>query len=208
MAKKKDPELEQKRKRQIILAVARLLSETTHQSMTLDQVAAESGLSKGLVNYYFKGKQALIVETIQFFLDQQLQKLEAALHHDAPVEHRFETLLQAALPSREEMEFRFRFLTEIWSFAKLNSEAATTIRESYRRYRNACEALIEAGVREGYATNSDQRWLFFLCYSLMDGVALQLSFDADLEIDQIRADLRRFFHEVLSVDFSQFSPNT
>ncbi len=206
MAKKKDPELEQRRKQQIILAVFRLLAQTTHQSMTLDQVAAESGLSKGLVNYYFKGKEALIVETIQFFLNHQLQDLEAVLLKDEPVEQRFDTLIHAALPSRAELEARFRFLTEVWSFAKLNDEAATTIRDSYGRYRAACEALIEAGVREGYVDNAEQRWLFFLFYSLMDGVALQLSFDAGLDIDEIRQNLRRFFHEVLSVDFSKGSP--
>ena len=203
MAKKKDPELAHKRKGQIILAVFRLLAETTHQSMTLDQVAAESGLSKGLVNYYFNGKEALIVETIQFFLDQQLQNLEATLRRDEPVEQRFETLLQVALPSRQELEVRFRFLTEVWSFAKLNEEAAVAIRDSYGRYRSACEALIEAGVREGYATNSGQRWLFFLLYSLMDGVALQASFDSGLDMDEIRQNLHRFIHAVLSVDFSQ-----
>ena len=203
MAKKKDPELEQRRKGQIILAVFRLLAQTTHQSMTLDQVAAESGLSKGLVNYYFKGKEALIVETIQFFLDQQLQNLEAALLRDEPVEQRFETLMRVALPSRAEQEIRFHFLTEVWSFAKLNEQAAAAIRDSYGRYRSACEALIEAGVREGYAKNSEQRWLFFLFYSLMDGVALQVSFDSGLDIDEIRQNLQRFFHEVLSVDFSQ-----
>ncbi len=203
MAKKKDPELEQKRKRQTILAVFRLLAQTTHQSMTLDQVAAESGLSKGLVNYYFNGKEALIVETIQFFLDQQLTKLDAVLRRDEPVERRFDTLLEVALPSRQEQEIRFRFLTEVWSFAKLNEEAADAIRDSYGRYRSACEALIEAGVREGYVNNAGQRWLFFLFYSLLDGVALQLSFDSSLDVDEIRQDLRCFFHEVLSVDFSQ-----
>ncbi len=75
MAKKKDIFLEQQRKNQIIFSTYKFLVEDSVANLTLDRIASACKISKGLVSYYFKNKDNLILETMTFIMGQEKQKL-------------------------------------------------------------------------------------------------------------------------------------
>lgn len=186
MAKTKDPELERRRKAQILETACRLLESDSHRALTLERVAREAGVSKGMVTYYFRNKDQLISEAIELWLERQHQALEAIVRSDAPLAERVKLLIQTALPSRSQLEREIQLQAEVWSFAKQAPQAREAIQQSYLGFRRACERMLEVGVAEGYVTAPDARWLYLLLHALIDGVAVQLVVDESLDIAEVR----------------------
>ncbi len=189
MARKRDPELEKQRRAQIMRTVFGLLVEGSHRALTLDAVAREAGISKGVVTYWFKSKDALIVSTIRHFIDVQMALLEAVMRSPRDARERLRLMVEAAFPSREEVERQLRFQVEVWSFAKGRPEALDAVRESYRAQRAALLELLQAGTTEGYVTNPDVDDLQLLIQALTDGMSLQIALDPELDIDAIKGRL-------------------
>src|SRR3989338_9941035 len=130
MTKKKDPLLEMQRKNQIIFSTYKFLIENSVADLTLDRIAASCKISKGLISYYFKNKDNLVLETMTFMLVQERQKLLSLAHQDQPVKNRVKSLIQAVISSREEVENRTHFLMEIGSFTKKSQARQRVLQEN------------------------------------------------------------------------------
>ncbi len=198
MAKSKDPALEKRRKAHIIETVHRLLVEGSHRTLTLDAVARHAGVSKGMVTYYFKTKDRLVAETIDCFLDRQSQMLQAIVRAPGPARARLERLIEAALPSGEELERQIHFQSEVWSFAKEVPAAREAIRASYLRFRQACKAMLAVGIEEGYVTAPDAEWIYLVLHALVDGLSVQIALDPSLDAAEVRGRVLDLMDDLLS----------
>src|SRR5660398_153554 len=67
---------EETRRAEIAEAALRLILKFGFHSTTLDQVAAEAGVSKGLVSYYFSKKEELFLAVLERMVDRLSQDLE------------------------------------------------------------------------------------------------------------------------------------
>lgn len=199
MARTKDPALERQRKAQIVATVYRLLVEGSFHEATLQRVAKEAGVSKGLVTYYFPNKDALILETIARYHGRQRELLEGIAASRLPVEERLRLLVDAAFPSRRSVTDELRFQTEVWSFAKTRPEVWEAIARSYRAFKGACQALVEVGHREGYVTAEDLDDVYLLIHALVDGLTFQLAVDESLAIDAVKRRLLGLIEQLLGV---------
>jgi len=200
MAKTKNPELEQRRREQITDTVARLLVVESHRSLTLDRVAREAGVSKGMVTYYFDSKDRLIIAAIERFLEQQQLVLQTIVREPLPAAERLARLIAVALPEREILEAQVQLQLEVWSFAKTNPEAAEQVRRSYVQFRQTCEEMIAVGVAEGYVTASDSRWIYLVLHALVDGMSMQLAMDRSLDVAETRARVFELVESLLGAE--------
>lgn len=198
MARTRDPELEQQRRVQIMRTVYGLLIEGSHRALTLDAVAREAGVSKGVVTYWFKSKDALIVATIRHFIDVQMALLRAVMQSPRDARERLRLMVDAAFPSREEVERQLRFQVEVWSFAKGQPEALEAVRDSYHALRDALAELLRAGAAEGYVVNPDVDDLQRLLQALTDGMAFQLALDPELDISAVKRRLLDLIDRLLT----------
>ena len=57
------------RKNQVINAALACISESGFEKFTLESVARKAGISKGVVSYYFKVKEDVILQSFRAFLD-------------------------------------------------------------------------------------------------------------------------------------------
>ena len=67
------------RRQQLIAATMRVLSRKGYSQTTLSDVAAEAGVSHGLVNFHFESKEKLLSETLLFMAEEYRQNWRAAL---------------------------------------------------------------------------------------------------------------------------------
>jgi len=198
MVKTKNPELEQQRKALIIDTVQRLLATGSHRQLTLERVAQEAGVSKGMVTYYFASKDRLILQAIDHFLDRQGQRLLAAAQPGQPIRETLQALMAVALPDRETLERDLRFQAEVLSFAKEVPEADEAVRRSYVAFRQACEVLVEVGREQGYVTTPDARWAYVMLHALLDGLSMQMAMDPTLDVEEVRAQALAVFDQLLT----------
>lgn len=187
MVKTKNPELERERRQQIMWTVRRLLAEGSHKRMTLDLIAREAGVSKGMLTYYFDSKDDLVTASIAHFLELQQMALSMVVDDErTPIPERVRRLVTIALPEREQVSSDLRFLVEVWSYAKARPEAMALVRDAYLRFRAACELLIERGAARGYVRVTDPALANVMINALLDGLSFQVALDDDLDVTELR----------------------
>ncbi|MCA9671212.1 MAG: TetR family transcriptional regulator C-terminal domain-containing protein [Myxococcales bacterium] len=198
MPRIKDPALEEQRRAQIMATVYTCLAEGSHRALTLDAVARQAGVSKGMVTYYFPSKDRLIIETIEHWLKMQQRLMLEIVREPLPVRERLERLLEAVLPSRDAVRSELSFQTEVWSFAKDHPEALQALHQAYLGFRHACSDMIEVGRDEGYVTAADASWIYLLMHALIDGIAFQLVLDPDLDLAELRQRLLQLIDRLVT----------
>jgi TetR/AcrR family transcriptional repressor of bet genes len=67
------------RRKQLIDATIRAIGRVGYASLTLTHVAGEAGLSPGIVNFYFKSKDQLLLATLEQIVDEYSAFWQAAL---------------------------------------------------------------------------------------------------------------------------------
>ena len=136
-------------------AVVSLVARTGTRKVTMDQVAAEAGLSKGCLYIHFRSKKELLesVKTARFKpLVDQLQKI---LNGSLTPNKKIESIVHRLFSYFDENRGLFRFLLEEREIAQ-----SQVIRQKNSRYRNFVERIanvLDDGVASGLFRHIDSK---------------------------------------------------
>jgi TetR/AcrR family acrAB operon transcriptional repressor len=136
-------------------AVVNLVTRTGTRKVTMDQVAAEAGLSKGCLYIHFRSKKELLesVKTASFKpLGDQLQEI---LNGSLTPNQKIESIVHRLFSYFDENRGLFRFLLEEREIAQ--SQAT---RQKNSRYRNFVERIanvLDDGVASGLFRHMDSK---------------------------------------------------
>src|SRR5687768_9340426 len=81
------------RRREILVAAAQVFARDGYSYATLDDVAAQMGVSRGVIYYYFRNKEEILVEILATASGEAVVRLEAIIARGDPPD----VTLQAAL---------------------------------------------------------------------------------------------------------------
>jgi AcrR family transcriptional regulator len=143
----RDPEQREAQRQQILLAAAKTFARKGYEAATMDDIAREMGLSKGILYYQFRSKQDLIVAARVEASGKALERLEEiAAGEGGPAER-----MAAALRDLVGDNFRelSRHVILIPTAIGLDEDRAEQIRGIERRYEQVLIELFEAGVASG-----------------------------------------------------------
>jgi len=200
VARTKDPELEQRRREEIMATTRALLTQDSFAALTLGQVAEGAGVSKGLVGYYFGSKDQLIIATIRRYHEEQAELLQGLVALPLPARAKLRMVVDATLPSQAAVQDELRFQVEVLSFAKARPEVLEEVRGSYRAFRDACERLLEEGVADGSVQVANLGFTYRVLHALIDGLSFQLAVEPDVDMGALRNDTVALFESLLGVD--------
>jgi len=136
-------------------AVVNLVTRTGTRRVTMDQVAAEAGMSKGCLYIHFRSKKELLesVKTASFKpLGDQLQEI---LNGSLTPKQKIESIVNRLLGYFDENRGLFRFLLEEREIAQ-----SPAIRQKNSRYRNFVDRIanvLEDGVATGLFCRMESR---------------------------------------------------
>jgi TetR/AcrR family acrAB operon transcriptional repressor len=136
-------------------AVVNLVTHTGTRKVTMDQVAAEAGMSKGCLYIHFRNKKELLesVKTASFKpLGDQIQEILKGPH--AP-NQKIESILCRFFSYFDENRGLFRFLLEEREIAQ-----SQAMRQKNSRYRNFVERIaqvLDDGVATGMFRHMDSK---------------------------------------------------
>jgi len=136
-------------------AVVNLVARTGTRKVTMDQVAAEAGLSKGCLYIHFRSKKELLesVKTARFKpLVDQLQEI---LNGSLTPNQKIESIVHRLFSYFDENRGLFRFLLEEREIAQ-----SQVIRQKNSRYRNFVERIanvLDDGVASGLFRHMDSK---------------------------------------------------
>lgn len=165
--------LTQIRQDQITAAAYKMVSQKGYYDFTILDVAREAGLSTGLILYYFKNKQNLLLnvfkETQRRVRDHLRQELEKAQDPLGKLEIFID---QSFLLFENEKDY-FYLLFEFWTQLKRNKNIRQMIQKLYQAYRDELSVILKAGMEQDVFKDMDVQYTTTLCVSLVQHTIIQ-----------------------------------
>lgn len=134
---------------QILEAAVRLFAEQGYHSTSMDDLVAESGLSKGSLYWHFDSKDDIILAVLERVFDRELYHLEALLDAEGPAADRLRAL---ALLTADDIASQRKLLAlvfESYSLTARRPAAGQAIRDYLARYQRLLSQMISAGQEQG-----------------------------------------------------------
>lgn len=168
-------DVSEERKAQIFQAALTCFSRKGYHQTTMDDIVAESGLSKGALYWYFESKKELFLSLFQEVMGQFSQTWESIVNEKASATDKL--LSSLALFRTEFKEFVpfFGVLMEAWALTLHDEDVENLTRELYEPYLDIMTRIVEEGITSGeFRVVSSQATALVVMTLFFDGIALAL----------------------------------
>ncbi len=177
------------RRAQIMQAAMTCFARKGYHQTTMDDIVAESGLSKGSLYWYFKSKKELFLSLFDAFVQEiggDLWEKLADPSLRASDKLRYYCEIFASVPQDRFSEF-IAIMVDFWAQTRLDDEISRMLVEIYQPYLEQLTALIEEGVASGEFRPVNAAHLASLLIAAYDGLSLQLVVGMPIDIREITA---------------------
>ncbi|SIO72026.1 transcriptional regulator, TetR family [Burkholderia sp. GAS332] len=143
----RNPDQRDEQRRQILAAAGRVFARKGYATATMDDIAAEMGVTKGVLYYQFRSKQEVIVETRRQASGSAADRLEEIVGHSLPVPVRMEQALRDLISTNFDEATRHIILTPL--SIGVDEEHYAEVRSIERRYERLLMGLLKEGIADG-----------------------------------------------------------
>lgn len=196
MARVADPELAERRRRQILEAALVCFSRRGFHQATMSEICAECGLSAGALYRYFPSKTDIIVAIAEEHRREVMEGL-GAIDKDAPVIEMMLKVIEAALDKISALGGSL--IGDVIAEASRDPTLAARLKRSDESVRTLLRAGLVEGRRRGrVSADVDPDAATRIIEAFLDGVILRLAIIHDVPRSQVMADARLFLTRLLA----------
>ncbi len=150
---------------------------------TFDAVAAEAGVSRGLLHYYFGTKERLLIEVVRRESEVRLERIEKAIEEAGDAENVLDALVRGFEDWLGEGPTAPVMLYEMLTLAQRNEEIAAELAVLGRRTRGHLSDALARKREEGVlALAVDPELAALFLFALADGVMFRRLSEPELDI--------------------------
>ena len=173
------PDLTAERRAQILNAAEKVFNRLGFNKATMDDIVAESGLSKGALYWYYKSKDALILALLDRIFVGELSQYEKLIDAEGTASERLEGLMQAVAQEMARLKHLLPLLFEFVALAARRKSVRETLGGYYRRYHKLLSQILQQGIDSGEFVdiNADEAALAII--GLGEGLAMLCFVDPD-----------------------------
>jgi AcrR family transcriptional regulator len=142
------PDVSQERMSQIIEAAMTVFAEKGFNQARMDDIAKESGVSKGLIYWYFKSKDEIITAILDTMISRDLASV-GALDDLPTAREKLLAFTQASVDGLLKMKPLMPILFEFWGLMMRRKTGRQTLHKYYRAYLDALIPIIREGIDRG-----------------------------------------------------------
>ena len=179
------PDVKSERQAQIIQAALTCFSRNGYNNTTMDDIVAESGLSKGTLYWYFKGKQDLFVSMINSLITEIGDQALTAIEQQASSPDKVRALGAAFIRFGELADGFVTLMAEFWAQSEDRESAGQLWAGLLREYHRAVTAVIEEGINTGEFRQVDAAQLVWAAIAAYDGLAFYKTVMPELELERV-----------------------
>jgi AcrR family transcriptional regulator len=169
MSPRVEPE---ERRREILDAAVRCFARGGYHGTSMDDIVAESGLSKGTLYWHFKSKRDLFIELFDRIMAEMVEPLEALIDMDAPPVERLRLMASAGEQFLEQgqdlLTMPLHFVIEIWQ----DEDFIGHYMEIMEKFAIQVKALLQEGIDSGDFRDIDTEAAAWGIMALVDGIFL------------------------------------
>jgi len=168
------------RRGQLTRAAYEVVSQKGFYDFTVRDIARKAGLSTGLVHYYFKSKQDLLLNLIRQMNENLVVYFTKALDRccDDPMD-KLRVFVPQAFDIVNNQKDYFSVVIDFWSQINRNERIRKANIKLFMSYRHECSKILEEGVEKGVFVPMDIHFTTSFILSLIVGLIIQYVIDRD-----------------------------
>ncbi|HOX37360.1 MAG TPA: TetR/AcrR family transcriptional regulator [Candidatus Brocadiia bacterium] len=174
----------EEKKRQILLAAARVFASSGFQASTVAAVARKAGVSKGSIYDYFKSKREMFVMLVQEMLRQDAEEISKIATGAGSAREKIESVFESWVAKAREWQELSGLMLEFWAEASQGERSGSLSRffnKSYKDYHRMLKGLLDEGISNGeFRADTDCDQTAAMVIACLDGVLLQSALDRRL----------------------------
>ncbi|MDD2301982.1 MAG: TetR family transcriptional regulator [Eubacteriales bacterium] len=186
------------RREQLTAAAYKVVSKKGYNNFTIADIAHEAGLSVGLVHYYFKNKQELLLHVFKETQKNVRRNLAAELEKASDPRGKLEIFIdQSFLLFQREKDYFF-LLFEFWTEINRNNTIKKMVRRLYQAYREELSVILKKGIEEKIFAEMDIQYTTTLCVSIVQHTIIQhLIDDTAFDFNEYAGRMKTFIMETI-----------
>jgi AcrR family transcriptional regulator len=166
------PDVSEERRKQIITSAIKVFARDGFENARMDDIAAESGLSKGLLYWYFNSKEEIIIAIADLLFSAEFSKMQVISLENQTARLSLESYLQIFLSDLQEMLAIAPVIYEFYALAFRNPAVRQVMQEYLGRFVTILEPIVQLGIDTGEFTPCDPRQATIAIGAALEGTLL------------------------------------
>ena len=166
------PDVSEERKTQILAAATKVFTERGFAEARMDDIVAESGLSKGTLYWYFDSKDAIIVGILDQIFDFETSRVRELLEREASAKMKLEVFVETTIKDLERMKPLMPIFFDFWALSVRKKSIKRAIRRYYQKFLDLIEPIIADGIEQGEFRSVDVRETAIAIGAMYEGTIL------------------------------------
>ena len=144
--------LQNDKKKIILMSAVKVLTTKGFYSSTMDDIVAESNMSKGAIYHYYSSKKDVYLAVIDMWEDQTQKLLAPALDEKSSAKAIKQLFSLLAKQLKIDGSF-FNCLPTLWAIARHDEDFKKSMQKVYNRFQKFIELIILRGIKSGEFVN-------------------------------------------------------
>jgi AcrR family transcriptional regulator len=171
-------------------AAVRLIAREGIDNVRIARIAAEAGVSAGLVHYHFDSRDALLEEAIEHSYERAGDMRLAALADGANAAQRLRAMIDQCLPSDRPLREDWVLWVELWLRGARDPALRPVAARLYARLHAWFAEALAEGIAAGELRACDVDRMSDRLLALIDGYGIRvLTEDPQMPLDRARAEV-------------------
>jgi AcrR family transcriptional regulator len=166
------PDVSEERRNQIIESATNVFARQGFAHTRMDDVANEAGLSKGLLYWYFKSKEEIIVAIADLLFSAEFRKMQALSVEGKTARACLDAFLNIFLEDLYGMLKVAPVIYEFYSLAFRNATVRGVMQEYLYRFVTTLEPIVQHGIDRGEFEPGNARQVAVAIGSALEGPLL------------------------------------
>ena len=174
------PDVSEERKDQILEAATKVFTQRGFVDARMDDIVAESGLSKGALYWYFDSKDAIIIGILDRIFDWEAARWYEILDREDSAQKKIEVFVETSLQDLDKMKPLMPIFFDFWSLSARNKTIKNAIKRYYQHFIEMVEPIINLGIDQGEFRSVNVQETAIAIGALFEGTILFYAYFTDI----------------------------
>ena len=165
------------RRGQLTRAAYKVVGQKGYYEFTVRDIAKEAGLSTGLVHYYFKNKEDLLLNLLKEINRNMTIILNKNISTSEDPQEKLNIFMRQAFDLVRNEKDYFYIVIDFWTQVNKNERMKRANIKLFKSYRDEISKILREGVENGVFTKMDVDYTAAVIISIIQGLIIQYVID-------------------------------